>query len=314
MLKVSSSLPDIAVLRGGDKDFKKSLQTGGEVLASLKKIGYQPVDVLIQKDGTWTTLGSPTDPHTIFTRSHNVIDTTEMSDKPYHALADKLGLTIHFSRQEKRYLDREDIYRVLRQNNIKVPKTIMIRSREALNASVFRNIWTTLHTPLLIRPVSPYKNFESKLVRSFHELEFFIKDYHQKGVDVHVLTYRDNVQLSSIAVLPSFRDQEVYTPLWVDVFHEGDTPPNKESTFLPHTHAPLLKKEKVSALMQKISNVFHFKKPMLVDFITHNNELHVVTVDFYPSLKNDGRFMKSLATTGVDIGHYIHNIVIKDVQ
>ena len=51
MIKVSSSLPDLAVLRGGDKDFKQSLLEGAEVLKSLSKIGYTPLDVLIDQEG-----------------------------------------------------------------------------------------------------------------------------------------------------------------------------------------------------------------------------------------------------------------------
>ena len=66
MIKVSRSLQDVAVIRGGSEEFGKSLMEGGEVLSSLKKIGYQPLDVLIDKEGNWTANGIPTDAHDVF--------------------------------------------------------------------------------------------------------------------------------------------------------------------------------------------------------------------------------------------------------
>lgn len=128
MLKVSNSLPDIAVLRGGNKDFKQSLQEGGEVLASLSKIGYEPVDVLIDKEGEWTARGFPTDPHKVYTQAHTVIDTTHMKGMSYQSLAKRMQIPLIFSDSENMTLSREDFYRILRQQDIKVPDTFVVRA------------------------------------------------------------------------------------------------------------------------------------------------------------------------------------------
>jgi hypothetical protein len=311
MLKVSSSLPDIAILRGGHKDFKKSLKAGGEVLSSLKRIGYSPVDVLIEKNGSWTVAGAPTDPHTIFVKAHTVIDTTEMRNAVYHDLAKKMGIPLHFSHQESHTVDREDVYRILRQHGEKAPETLVIRSKDSIKAELFRTIWTTFHTPILIRPISPHKEHSSKVVRIFTDLEASIRDYHERGIDTHILTYKNNAQLSSVAVLPSFRGEDIYMPLWVDVFEERHELPNIESTLVPHAQAPEIKKEKVKTFIERIVKTLPHKKPLVIDFITEKGELRVVNVDYYPSLTKEGRFMKSLSTTGVDIGQYIHNLIVK---
>jgi D-alanine-D-alanine ligase-like ATP-grasp enzyme len=237
MMKVSESLPDIAVLRGGTHDFKKSLQEGAEVLTSLTKLGYEPVDVLIDREGAWTLHGAPTDPHAVFTKAHTIVDTTKMRDEPYQQLAKKMQVSLLFSDSDTVTLSREDLYRILRQQQIKVPDTFVVRANAPLKNEIFRDLWTRFHTPLLVRPLHKNAEVPSKIVRLFHDLENTIREYHQKGVDMHVLTYR-KLHTTSVAVLPNFRRQKVYVPMWVDTFPENDGLPNKDSRMQSHQAHP----------------------------------------------------------------------------
>ena len=311
MLKVSQSLPDIAVLRGGSNDYKQSLTEGAEVLASLVKIGYEPVDVLIGKDGEWTSRGFPTNAHKVYTEAHTIIDTTRMKGEGYQALAKKMGIPLIFSHHTDMQMDREDLYRILRQNAISVPDTLVVRASSPLKPELFRNLWTTFHTPLLIRPLTKTKEVTSKIVKTFHELEGAIREYHDQGIDVHVLTYR-KLHTTSIAALPSFRHEDVYTPMWVDSFGTDGGLPSRESDMRPHLQAPEFRKENIHAMAKRVYKALGLEAPVCIDFIHHNNQYIVVNVDLHPSLHKDGRFMRSLATTGVDAGHYIHECIKKD--
>ncbi len=314
MLRVSSSLPDIAILRGGHKHFKQSLQDGGDVLASLKRIGYDPVDVLIEKDGNWTSAGAPTDAHSIFTRAHTIVDTTKLSGEKYHDLAKRMGVKLHFTASHDIPLDRESVYRLLRQQNIKVPDTYIIRSTAPLKDSIFRELWTTYHTPLLIRPVRRHHELPSRIVKIFTELESVVREYHEKGVDIHILTHKPKLPVTSVAVLPHFRGEDVYIPLWVDTFPEDGELPHGESQMRPHLQAPDFRKEHVKEFATKVYKALGVKTPVCIDFINHNNEQVVVNVDLNPSLRKESRFMQSLATTGVDVGQYIHGCIHNDIK
>ncbi len=313
MLKVSHSLPEIAVLRGGSKNFKQSLHEGAEVLTSLNKIGYHPLDVLIEKDGSWTSRGAPTDAHDIYTKAHTVIDTTHMKGEPYQMLAKKMQIPLLFSEEENVNLSREDLYRILRQQDVKVPDTFVIRAGAPLKSEMFRELWLKFHTPLLIRPLHRHESAPSKIVKMFPELEDTIREYHELGIDVHVLTYR-KLPTTSIAVLPHFRNEEVYTPLWVDTFPEDGELPNGESQARPHLQAPDFRKENMKAIATRVYKALGLTTPACIDFIHHNNEYSVVNIDLNPSLKKEGRFMRSLATTGVDAGHYIHACINNDIK
>jgi hypothetical protein len=147
----------------------------------------------------------------------------------------------------------------------------------------------------------------------FSDFEQLVRDYHAKGVDVHVLTYK-KLPTTSIAVLPNFRNEKVYTPLWVDSFTEGGDLPGESSILRPHLQAPEFRKEHIKSIATKVYEALGVSTPLCIDFIHHNNEFIVVNIDLEPSLAKTSRFMQSLATTGVDVGHYVHACIAHDFE
>ncbi|MDB5260185.1 MAG: D-alanine--D-alanine ligase [Candidatus Nomurabacteria bacterium] len=308
MIHVSNSLPDIAVLRGGNVNFKKSLAEGGEVLQSLIKIGYNPIDVLIDEEGNWTASGMPTDAHTIFTRSHTVVDTTRMKKEKYQELAKNMGISLIFSHDDDMTIDREGMYRILRQKGFKVPETIVVRSSFPIKPEIFRKIWSTYHTPLMVRPLESHTGEPSKIVKLFQDLEKTVRDYHEKGIDVHVLTYKKS-PTTSIALIPNFRGEKIYTPVWVETFGSYDAPPNENSPMRAHMQAPDFRKKQVWDFATNVYQELGLNVPVCIDMVPYKEGYIVVNIDTHPSLRNNGRFMQSLLTTGVDAGQYIHSRV-----
>lgn len=306
MLKVSNSLSDIAVLRGGKKDFKVSLKEGAEILQSLTKIDYKPLDVLIDIDGNWTLHGQPTDAHYIFTIAHTVVDTTHMMGEEYQDLARRMNVPILFSHDDRVCMDREDMYRILRQQGFKVPETSVIRAKVPVQSKQLHSIWGKYHTPLLLRPLVKKEGLSSKLITSFNDLENIVKDYHSKGVDTHILTYR-KVPTSSVAVIPNFRGENLYTPLWVETLAGNKDIPGSSSSIRAHTHISDIKKEQMKELVRKVYEALDLSGPVCIDVIPSNDNYIVVNIDTTPSLRSGGRFMQSLQTTGVDVGQYIHS-------
>lgn len=313
MLQVSKSLSEIAVLRGGKKDFKQSLEEGASVMQSLTKIGYNPLDVLIDSEGNWTSKGKPTDAHHIFTIAHTVVDTTRSKGEKYQELAKRMHIPLLFSQGDDVHMDREDMYRILRQQGIKVPNTVVVRAKAPLKDGIFRELWSTLHTPLLVRPLVETDGAPSRLIKLFTDLESVIREYHSKGIDTHVLTYRKEPTLS-IALLPNFRNQELYTPLWVESFTANNETPHKDSIVRPHLQAPQHQKDTMRSLAHSVYKALDLRGPASVDIINYKGNHIIVNVDTSPSLRKDGRFMQSLETTGVDAAHYIHNRIQHDLE
>lgn len=311
MIKVSRSLSDVAVIRGGNEEFGKSLMEGGEALSSLKKIGYKPIDVLIDKEGNWTANGVPTDAHDVYSRAHTVVDVTRMRNAPHHELAKKMGIPLFFSRANQVHTDRENLYRLLRMQNIKVPDTIVVRSKAPLEASLFRDIWSRYHTPLMVRPLVRKEGVESKLVTMYTELEQVIREMHAKGVDVHVLTYK-KTPTTSIAVLPNFRGEKLYMPLWVETFAGMKEIPRNTKTTRVHFNAPDYRRKQIESIVHQVYSAAGLQGPAVIDIIPSGNSYMVVNIEERPSLTPESRFMQSLSSTGVDLGQYIHSHITED--
>ncbi len=313
MLHVSRSLPDIAVLRGGKEDFGVSLQEGQEVLKSLSQIGYKPLDVLVDKEGNWTTQGKPTDAHAVFTRAHTVVDATRDAHASHIKLAKKMGITLFFSKGNDVHMDREDMYRLLRMQGFKVPDTTVVRAKASLEDSFFRNLWSTYHTPLMIRPLERSSTEQSKLVTAFPDFENTVRDFHSKGIDVHVLTYK-KAPTSSIAVLPNFRGEELYTPLWVETFGSLNAIPNRSHPMRAHANAPDYRKEQMKDIATKVYKALNLSSPACIDVVPHGDGYMIVNVERTPSIGKEGRFMQSLHSTGIDVGQYVHSQIQRELE
>jgi D-alanine-D-alanine ligase-like ATP-grasp enzyme len=299
-------MPDIAVLRGGKEEFSLSLSEGQEVLKSLSKLGYKPLDVLVDRDGSWTVQGMPTDAHAIFTRAHTVVDTTRNKKAPHIKLAHKMAITLMFSRGNDITMDREDMYRLLRMQGFKVPDTMVVRAKAPLVSNIFRDVWSTYHTPLMVRPLARQNDAQSKLITMYPDFEKTVRGYHEKGIDVHILTYR-KAPTSSLAVLPNFRGEKLYTPLWVETFGSVNSIPSGEDKMRTHLHAPDYRKKEMRDIATKVYEALNLSGPACIDVVPYKDGYIVVNVDPHPSLRKDSRFMQSLSSTGVGIGEYIHS-------
>lgn len=313
MLNVSRSLPDIAVIRGGKEDFSLSLEEGQEVLRSLSRLGYKPLDVLVDREGNWTTQGRPTDAHAIFSRAHTIVDTTRDRHAPHIALANRMGITLLFSKGQDVHMDREDMYRLLRMQGFKVPDTMVVRAKAPLNPAIFREVWSTYHTPLMLRPLARRADVGSKLVTMFPEFESAVREYHKKGVDIHILTYR-KAPTASLSVLPNFRGEKLYTPLWVENFQGLSSIPNSTEKMRTHFNAPEYRKKEMKDIATRVYKALNLSGPACIDVIHHNGSYVVVNVETTPSLRKEGRFMQSLQSTGIDIGQFVNSHIESNLE
>ena len=302
-----NSLPTIAVIRGGNVRHGASLEEGVVFLKSLTSLGYEPIDVVIDKEGNWNHRGIPTDAHAIFTTTDGYVDTTRMHNAPHHALAKKMGIMNLFPHATiLGEGDRETTYRILRQRGVDVPDTFTIRASAPIDIHFVREMWGKFHTPLLVRPIVRKEGLPAKLVRSFKDLFESITAHHENKTDVHVLTYT-HTPVFSIAVLPQYKNESWYTPLPVKVFPEKDEVPHARLTVYHYTKGEAEEKSAIRGTAVDVVQALDLKSPVCIDIIKSKKGYVVVNVDTNPSLREDGRFMQSLATTGTDIGHYVQS-------
>jgi D-alanine-D-alanine ligase-like ATP-grasp enzyme len=299
-----NTLPTIAVIRGGVSRHSDSLDEGLVFLKSLSGLGYNPLDVIIDKNGSWLHRGVTTDPHAIFTKAEGYIDTTHMHDASHHDLANRMGIQNLFP--QKKLLgegDRESIYRILRQQGIPVPDTVTVRAKHPVSAEVLHTTWRTFHTPLMVRPLVRKEGIASKIVRSFKDLLDTLTTHKEKDSDAHILTYT-NTPVFSIALLPHYRNENWYAPLPVQIFPKKDEIPHGELRVYHYDKGDVEERTRLKSLAIDAVNALDLHSPATVDIIHTKGRYIIINVDVNPSLRPEGRFMQSLSTTGVDVGHY----------
>ena len=306
MLNTASKNINIAVFRGGKNNHGASMKSGQNIISLLARNGINVNDVYLDDEGNFIKNGLSADRHQILMNLDGYIDTTDHHNLSHHDLASRMGLKNIISHKESIpvQVDREGIYRILRQSGVNVPKTFIIRKTENNLLHTAKEVWTKFHTPLLLRPLEYTSSRGSVLVKSFQDLIKSVSEYHQHGNDVHILSYK-SVPTFATAVVPNYRGEDYYTPLSVQTFVKKHEVPNRDSVVQVYIKAEDDKKEKIKKLTKEVSRVLQISGPVCIDVIPYKDDYMVVNVDLSPSLHDDSRFMQSLASTGVDLGNFI---------
>ncbi len=310
-MKSDNHLFKVAVIRGGNISHKNSLTDGASVLLSLDKLGHKAIDVYVDKDGKWFNAGLETNPHKVFSSVDCFVDTTFSKNNDYHILAEKMGIPKMLSYQSFPINhDRENIYRLLRQDGFSVPDTVVIRSTEGGEKLILKlkEFWTTFHTPVLVRALDRYSCEPSFLVRGFKDLVKYINYFTEKKIDAHILSYKEE-QTFSVAVLPNYRGERFYTPIPVKTLNNKKNLPDKDSVNQVLLNCMDSEKSKIIDTAISVCDILQPSDAVLVDLIPYKNSYMVVNVEGRPSFREDGRFMKSLGSTGCELGHYLYSRV-----
>lgn len=287
----------IAVIRGGAPEVS-TLESGKELIYSLVKNNHSIKDVIVDKNGVWFESGKETDAHLIFTVCDYYIDLVDRKKAGnHHALARSMGVKELLSSGDMPGLGRDDVFRILRQHNILVPDTDVIRHFEDLNYELLHKIWNTYHTPILVRPAHFTKSIESKLIRNFNHLGEFIKSVFDGYNDAMIVTYKESDHFH-VATVKNLRGEEVYTSLPIKSTPKKHSKPDKNTTldFPRLTEEDKMQLEKKS---KEIMSVLPFETFAGLDFIKTKNGFMLVDVNPHPNIASGSRFMRSLETTGV---------------
>ena len=296
---------NIAVFRGGKENHGASIKEGQSIISAFAKEGINVTDIYLDDNGNFIKNGIAVEPHSILSNLDGYIDTTDHQTLSHHELAHRMGIKNIISHKEAVNVpvDRESVYRILRQAGVEVPTTYVIRKQDNDFIKKAKEVWLKLNTPFLVRPIEYTTNKSSILVKSFADLVNVVNDYHNSGYDVHILSYK-SLPTYSTAVLPNYRGEDYYTPLAVETLLSKHEVPNKESTVRVYVRGDMETKEKIRNITKEVARVLQINGPVCVDVILDKNKCVVVNVDLKPSLHAGGRFMQSVCSTGCNIVDY----------
>jgi D-alanine-D-alanine ligase-like ATP-grasp enzyme len=320
----------IAILRGGNKDYHRSIKNGVNILLSLAKWQDEcsVLDVVIDREANWFEKGIPSDPHKVFSKADYYIDLTEHENEGHHNLANKLNVGQIFKNTFSNNIDRVNIKRLLKQLNIDSPRYEVIRSENNLEHRL-KDIWTRFHTPIVIKEASHRFNMKSLLTFSFSEALSKARSILEEGGDVIVEEYVDGKYISIVSI-PDYRGEDIYMPTPVEVININNKMRHvngktiKDKYLIEHNHEKKslihiddnLKRE-LKRLAKEIHQSFLLDSHALIDIaLTEKRSrdlklkskeffIKVLDIHTFPNLFEDSRFDFTLKNSGVDVGRFI---------
>lgn len=316
----------VAVLRGGNTDYHRSMKSGANVLLSLIRYPEEVnvIDVVIDEKENWFEKGIPSDPHKVFSQADYYIDFTHNFKGDYHNLSRRLNIKPIFKNDLVQVLSRVNVKRVLSQIGFLTTNYVIFRDDKNLENNL-KEIWSKFHTPVVIKDGRHIANQKSLLTFSFLEAYKKIKDLLKKGGEV-ILEEHAEGKYISLAVMPNYRGEDLYIPTPIETINaESKTRfvQNKElkdKYILDHSHNKLSMthidegmKKRLKLIGEEIHKALGLDHHVLIDMCLVNKnkdkkgdyEIKILELHTNPHLAEDSRFNFILENSGVDIGRFI---------
>lgn len=333
----------IAILRGGQKKYEKSLKSGFTILRALSKYidEIDTIDIFIDKDGNWFEKGIPSDAHRSLSKVDYYLDLTFDHFGNHHALAKKIDLKHISKNQYISISSRSNLKRIIEQmsldkNIFSLAKYKVLRNIKSLDTDL-KEIWRTFHMPIVIKNDNIFDDEKSILTFDFNEAKNKIKSILEKGDSALIEEHEDGTFLS-ISLLPNYREEEYYVSIPIEILNKDakhrkiinkdlEEKIIKEKYLISHEHDKKIFIHNNSKLKKDLKDlIIEIHKTLLLDshllldiclLSQRENDkykIKILEIHLEPHIFEGTRFFESLSASGVDIGKYIIDKIEKIEQ
>lgn len=209
----------VGILRGGGRDYERSLQHGGALIACIndKLSGaWQCVDILVGRDGVWHWKGVPIRPSDLGPRVDAAWDATFSNLDP---VLDSVGIPHVRNGAFAHALsgDRDALERHVRQAGIQMPRSILLSpyqadidgSAEQYAAKRTRQVFEKFGAPWMLYTLEDRHDMATRVAKTLPELMAAIQDGARRGANMLVEELIPGRPVSVHSV-PGFRGEKMY--------------------------------------------------------------------------------------------------------
>jgi len=324
----------VGVIRGGTSNlYDLSLKNGSSILSYLRGENlsqkYIPIDILIDKDGTWHINGKPVSMEDIF-HSVDVIfnalhgdfgedgKVQQMLDQwkiPYTgsgAFASALGYN--------KVLAIEQFSRL----GIKTPNYLVVPKYDSYDgdleeygAAVAKQIHDKLVPPWIVKPLSGGSSVGMKMCRTYIELISAFMEGVNKESDVLVEELIEGKE-ATVGVINNFRDKKVYVLPSIEIripasktFFDFEAKYTGVSEEICPGNFSVQEKAELSKLAELIHEGLSLDHYSRSDFIIHPKRgIYALEVNTLPGLTNESLIPKMLNSVGASVPQFIDHILV----
>ncbi len=309
----------VAVIRGGKgAEYEVSLKTGASVLSSLPENKYQPVDVLITRDGTWHASGLPIRP----------TDLAKYADVAFIALHGEYGEdgTIQKILDDLNFpytgsgrissalgMDKVAAKKIFNEAGIKVPYGLLLTKEEIVDAA--KKVFYKIPPPWVIKPNDKGSSVGLHFARTFAELVEAIDQSFREADSIIVEEYIRGRE-ATCGVIDDFRREKKYALLPIEIVKPNTCPiwnytdkySGETQELCPGRFSEEESREiqNLAKLMHEILELRHYSRS---DFIISPRGIYALEVNTLPGLTPESLLPKSLAAVGCDYSHFLDHLV-----
>lgn len=314
----------VGVLRGGPSpEYEVSLKTGATILANLPE-EYEPIDILISKEGAWYTMGTEKNPYDILKTIDVVFNALHGSygeDGTVQKFLENFGVPYTGSDSLASALGMNKIMskNVFNKYGLKTPHHIVMEKNKYndITKGMINTINQSLPFPIIIKPVNSGSSLGVVLVDRKSQIKNALKESFAHSPKLMVEEFIDGKEVTC-GVIEGFRGEYIYTLLPVEVskhkkllFYDYDSKyKDLESRYkIPGNFKEDEKKHiaETAILIHKALGLRHYSRS---DFIFHPKRgLFCLEVNTLPELSHRSSFVKSLEAVGSNIKEFLSHLI-----
>lgn len=325
---------NVGVLRGGfSPEYDISLKSGGQVIAGLPRDKYRPVDILLDKDGTWHIDGVPTKPEelksvvdVVFNNLHGgygedglVQQFFDSLDIPYtgsSSLPSRITYNKALAKEKFKKMGLlTPVYEIVSLPN-KIEEPVRDNFYEIVHDGA-KKVFSKVMPPWVVKPLSSGFSIDTYIAKDFNALAAAIANVlynHDHALVEQYIKGREMVT----GVVDGFRSKDQYTLLPLEVIKSNDildyqARQSGDYHLLPPMDLNMDKKIALEEIAAQIHENFDLRDYSLVDLILSRNGIYILEVDSMPGFSEHSIFPKALEHIGADLPQ-IFDCVIKNTM
>ncbi len=313
----------VAVIRGGLSDaYSLSMNTGADVLSVIDTDIYEPVDIIIAKNGEWLIDGRVRMPEYVLHSvdvAFNALHGTFGEDGTIQRLFDRYGVAYTGSKALSSGIAMNKILtkELVRKIGVKTAPHVQVSQDAFKNlGQVTQGILNAFGPQYIIKPVTSGSSVGTMSVRNPLLLEQALRDALSRHDEV-IVEARIQGREATTAVIERYREKLLYTlpPIEVELPQNAD--------FLSHeakctcscpVHCPSRfdanTKSALEDIAQRVHETIGLSQYSQADFIvTNDDEIYFLEVNSLPQLSKSALIAKSLDVVGARYSDFINHLL-----
>ncbi|HTK33309.1 MAG TPA: D-alanine--D-alanine ligase [Candidatus Paceibacterota bacterium] len=315
----------VGVLRGGpSSEYDVSLQTGGNVLKSLRERlsdRYHAYDILIDKQGNWHIDGMPITHRELGARLDVIFNALHGSygeDGTVQHVLEVHGIPFTGSKSLPSAVGMNKMLarKAFEDHGLKIAigKEVLSHDIFANTADVARELFSTFPIPAVIKPVSAGSSVGVSIVRTQDELVQALIEAAKHGSSVLVEEYISGTE-ATVGVIEGFRNQEMYALPVIEIrphtrFFDYQAKYEGMAEEIVPARFPHKIKEELSRLAEKAHRALGLRHYSRSDFIIHPRRgIYILETNTLPGLTSESLVPKALRAVGSDTHELVDHLI-----